>query len=72
MRVLAYNSVGAGAPSTILEIMPASLPGAPDQPVVSAASSSQITIEWTQDSSPDGGSAIFDYIVYYDNGVAEN
>jgi hypothetical protein len=40
VRVLAFNSVGTGAPSTILEIMPASLPQAPNQPTIKVASSS--------------------------------
>ena len=47
IKVLAYNSIGTGAPSTILEIMPASLPNAPDQPTVSLSSSSSISIAWT-------------------------
>lgn len=39
IRVLAINSVGTGSPSSILEIMPASLPQAPNQPTVKMASS---------------------------------
>ena len=52
--------------------MPAALPAAPNTPVVTLSSSTQITLEWTQDPSTDGGSSIFDYIVYFDNGVSQN
>ena len=52
--------------------MPASRPSAPNQPTVTASSSSQITIDWTQDPNTDGGSSIFDYIVYWDNGITSN
>ena len=72
VRVLAFNSVGTGAPSTILEIMPASVPQAPSTLTVSDASSTEITLSWTQDVGTDGGSEIFDYIVYFDNGVSAN
>ena len=72
VRVLAFNSVGTGSPSSVLEIMPASLPSAPNRPTIKVASSSQITIEWTQDANSDGGSPILDYIVYFDNGVGAN
>lgn len=72
VRILAFNIIGTGAPSTILEIMPASLPGAPNQPTVTLSSSSQITLTWTQDAGTDGGSEIYDYIVYFDNGQGGN
>jgi hypothetical protein len=70
-RVLA-KSFDIGSPSTQLEVMPASTPAAPNQPTVTASSSSQITIEWTQDADTNGGSDIFDYIVYWNDGITDN
>ena len=68
-RILAYNSVGTGSPSISISIMPASLPSSPNTPKVTSVSSTSITISWTQNAGTDGGSKIFDYIVYWDNGI---
>lgn len=51
--------------------MPATLPGPPFQPTISALSSTSISLEWSfDDATYNGGTPIIDYKVYYDNGVS--
>jgi len=72
VRVIAVNNVGQGTPSVALEIMPASLPGAPNTPTATSVSSTQISFVWTQTAGTNGGTPIFDYVVYWDAGIASN
>lgn len=67
-KVIAVNGVGPGTASNYLEIMPAALPGKPNTPVVTASSSSSITIAWTAGTT--GGTPITDYKVYWDKGLS--
>jgi hypothetical protein len=70
-RVMAENAVGYGIPSTHVELMPASVPGAPNQPTLTTLTSSSIQISWTFDNQNNGGSPITDYTVYWDRGVRD-
>ena len=64
------NAAGFSTPSAYIEMMPATRPGAPFQPTVSARSSTSISLEWTFDEATyNGGSSIIDYTVYWDNGI---
>jgi hypothetical protein len=65
---MAHNAIGYGIPSTHIEIMPATTPGAPNQPTLTALTSTSIQISWTFDSALNGGTPITDYSVYWDQG----
>ena len=39
---------------------------------MTSVSDTSITIVWTQDANTDGGSPIFDYVVFWDNGISSN
>ena len=66
---MAKNAVGFGVPSTHIEIMPATTPGAPNTPTLTTLTSSSIQIAWTFDNTLNGGTPITDYTVYWDQGV---
>ena len=67
-RVSAQNAVGFGLPSAQLEMMPASVPGAPNTPTLTTLTSTSIQISWTFDPLLNGGSPVTDYTVYWDAG----
>jgi len=71
-RVIAQNSVRFGPPSNYVQVMPASLPGSPSTPYLTALASSSIQISWTFNNSMNGGTPISDYAVYWDQGILGN
>ena len=71
-RVMAFNAIGYSSPSSYLEMMPATTPGSPETPTLTALSSSSIQISWTFDESKNGGTPVTDFTVYWDNGINGN
>jgi hypothetical protein len=69
---MAQNIIGYSAPSSYLEMMPATTPGSPNTPTLTSLSSTSIQISWTFDESLNGGSDITDYTVYWDAGINGN
>lgn len=65
--VTATNTVGTGAPSSILSVLAAKIPDAPLGPYNNAAVTSgyQVGLTWSTDGTYDGGSPIIDYYVYF-------
>ena len=62
IRVVAHNIVGRSDPSGAVRVVAATLPEAPDQPIIVMHSSQIIPIQWTAPDS--GGAAITSYAVY--------
>lgn len=71
-RVVAKNVIGYGAPSSHLEIIPATTPSSPNTPTLTSLSSTSIQISWTFTESLNGGTPITDYTVYWDAGINGN
>lgn len=69
---MARNIIGYGAPSSFLEMMPATTPGSPNTPTLTALTSTSIQISWTFTEALNGGSPITDYTVYWDAGINGN
>lgn len=70
--VYSINAIGLSAPSSYIEMIPASTPGSPDTPTLSALTSTRIQISWTFQNTRNGGTPITDYAVYWDNGINGN
>ena len=69
-KVLAFNIYGDGPLSDPVMITPAAEPNAPTNLVLVSQSTLQIQFSWT--TPYDGGKAITDYKVYYDNARGDN
>ncbi|MEK7295335.1 MAG: fibronectin type III domain-containing protein, partial [Actinomycetota bacterium] len=68
-RVSAVNAVGTGATSTASSaVTPATVPGAPTS-VVGTSGNTQVSLTWTAPVG-NGGSAITDYVVEFNDGVS--
>ena len=66
-KILAFNVYGDGPLSDVpVAITPAAEPDAPTNLILESADSSQITFSWTEPY--DGGKAITDYKIFWDNG----
>ena len=66
LYVIAHNSIGESEPSSVITIKAASEPSAPDTFTTVSQSTTAITISW---AAPDnGGTAITDYQVDWDQG----
>jgi len=53
-------------------MMPATMPGSPNAPTLTAVSSSSIQISWTFNDELNGGTPITDFVVYWDDGQTGN
>jgi hypothetical protein len=69
---MAKNVIGYSAPSSYIEMMPATSPGSPETPTLTTLTSTSIQISWTFDASKNGGSPVTDFTVYWDNGINGN
>ena len=65
--VTATNSVGTGAPSSVLSVLAAKVPDAPLGPYNDAAVTTgyQVGLTWSTTNVYNGGSPVIDYAVYY-------
>jgi predicted phage tail protein len=62
--VAAHNSVGLSEQSGAVSATPATVPGAPTNPLAKRDASTKITVSWAAPTS-NGGSAITGYVIYY-------
>lgn len=69
---MAKNIIGYSAPSSHIEMMPATTPGSPNTPILTSRSSTSIQISWTFTESLNGGTPVTDYKVYWDAGTSGN
>lgn len=67
----AVNAAGTGVASSLISILAATVPSAPDPPTVTFQNEQTISIAWTMPSD-NGSDVLQSYSVYWDQGLGES